>query len=287
MDGDYKAIDSVTTAQQDKDLRTGSVEEIILSRQSLKNRTRLEYSVVKHASEPQMRLLEVWLNEDVNFHEPTKSLFIDGYLASTTSPSGIAHSEALVHPTMVAHPSPSRALVMSLTPNTIVKEVLKYKSIEHVSVVGSDLKATELISKHMPVMSDCHFLPNEDSVNCMASKKVHLVRGDVRAWLNRMGGLLEKFDVIYVDVPVGDNDWLSVDFYKALLRVSAEETIIVVSSGSSPTLFEVNTETELSPRENLIRQAERRELRGGLSRDILVYDEVKPLWHMLVYCFCL
>jgi spermidine synthase len=86
----------------------------------------------------------MWSYEDVNFREPVKALFNNGYLATTTSPSGIAHAEALVHPAMVAHPLPVRALLISVTPNAIVREVLNHKCINHVVVLGSDSVATDM-----------------------------------------------------------------------------------------------------------------------------------------------
>jgi len=275
LNPDWNTIDSVTAMQEDKDRRAASVEETILGNPMMKSRTRLQYSTAEDASSPtsnKIRQLEVWSYEDAKYHLPVKSLFVDGYLAATTASAGIAHAEALVHPAMVAHPLPARALVISLAPNAIIKEILKYKSIEHVSVLGSDTVATEMISKYMPSFNDCSFLSPQDSANCMTSSKVEVIKTDLQAWLQYVSP--DTFDVVYVDVPIGKQEWLSVDVHKDLRHFLGLNSVVVVNSGSSPSLFEVNTETLFSPREGLIRQAAKRESRGGLGYDVFVYDEV-------------
>lgn len=266
LESSMKNTETVVADQERKDRRAASIEEIILGNALMKNRTRLEYVYNSH-------LLELWSYEDVKFRQPIKSLFIDGYLATTTSPAGVAHAEAMVHPAMVAHPSPTRALVLSLTPNAVVKEILKYKSIKHVSVVGSDAVASELIGKHMPGHCDCGFLGPEDSKNCMECAAVQVIKEDLYSWLN---GQEKSFDVIFVDVPIGKHEWLSTELYGKLDDLSPDDSdsIIVVSSGSMPSLFDVDTETILSPRETLIRHLARDDNFGGLDCDTLLYDEV-------------
>jgi len=267
-------VETVVTNQEDKDRRAASIDELILGNALMKNRTRLDYV---SATSKKPRHLEVWSFEDVKFIQSVKSLFIDGYLATTSAPAGIAHAEALVHPAMVAHPSPKRALVISLAPNAIVKEVLKYKSIEHVTVVGSDVDAVKLVEKHMPSFNDCSFLGPDDSQSCMESAAVKLVKEDLYTWLDAKRELPESFDVMFVDVPIGKHEWLSLEMYKKLKGLTARDSAFVVSSGSSPSLFDVNTETVLSPRENLIRQAARNVEYGGLNAYTLLYDEVRSL----------
>jgi hypothetical protein len=267
--------DSVIADQERKDCRAASIDELILGNAWMKNRTRLG-----HASSTS-HLLDVWSYEDVKFLTPVKSLFVDGYLAATTSPSGVAHAEALVHPAMIAHPSPTRALIISLTPNAIVKEVLKYKSINHVSVVGLDDVATNLIEKHMPNQCECGFMGPKEPSNCMQCTAVKVVKESLNSWLFSQE---ESFDVVFVDVPIGNHEWLSTDMYDRLLGklMSEEEAIIVVSSGSMPSLFEVDTETILSPRESLIRHVSRESKFGGLDASTLLYDEVSSSMHELL-----
>ena len=123
MEPDWSTVDSVTAAQKEKDCQFASIELLILAKHRLlKNHKRLGHSTTENMTN--LMSVEVWSYGDINFQLQVKSLFINGYLSSTTSPTGNAHANALVHLAMVAHPSPARAAVISLTSNAIVKEVL-------------------------------------------------------------------------------------------------------------------------------------------------------------------
>jgi hypothetical protein len=100
---------------------------------------------------------------------------------------------------------------------------------------------------------------------------VQAIKGEVQAWLD-IGDVSSAgpFDAIFVDVPIGENDRPSLNLFQALLTVSDDNTAIVVSSGSSPTLSDINTETDSSPREQLIVEASEK----NEEREFLVYDEV-------------
>ena len=102
---------------------------------------------------------------------------------------------------------------------------------------------------------------------------MEIIEEDVQAWLEYKS-ISALFDIILVDVPIGEHHWLSVEMY-GKLPYRSEDAITVVSSGSAPSLFDIDTETVLSPREMLIRQGARRTANGGFDVNILVYDEVR------------
>jgi hypothetical protein len=273
---EMNSVDSVVSAQDYKDREAASIEELILSNPLMKNRTRLVSTI------SDSRSLEVWSYVDVNSKEPVKALFINGYISATTAPAGAAHTEALVHPALVAHPSPKRVLVIALCPVPIVMEALKYKSVEHVSIIGWDAGAIDLIVTYMPTINDCSILL-EESPSCMKSAAAEVIEEDVHAWLEHKSQS-KSFDIILVDVPVGEYNWLSVDMYKKLGDlVESTDTIAVISSGSAPSLFDIDTETALSPRETFLRQAARSKDNGGFDADMHVYDEVRR--QNVIRCF--
>jgi hypothetical protein len=273
---EMNSVDSVIAAQDYKDRQAASIEELILNNPLMKNRTRLVSTI------SDSRSLEVWSYDDVNSKEPVKALFINGYISATTASAGAAHAEALVHPALVAHPSPKRVLVISLSPVPIVMETLKYKSVEHVSIVGWDARAIDLIETYMPSINDCSFLL-EESPSCMKSAAAEVIKEDVHAWLEHKSRS-ELFDVILVDVPEGEQNWLSVDMHNKLGDlVQSRDAIAVVSSGSAPSLFDIDTATVLSPRETFLRQGARSKDNGGFNVYIHVYDEVRR--QTVIICF--
>jgi hypothetical protein len=189
----------------------------------------------------------------------------------TNAPAGVAHAEALVHPALVAHPSPKRVLVNSLSPVPIVMEVLKYKSVEHISIIGSDVAAVDLIDTYMPTIS---FLL-EESPSCMKSAAAEVIEEVVHAWLEHKSQS-DLFDIILVNVPEGEHSWLSVDMHNKLWDlIESEDAIAVVSPRFAPSLFDIDTETVHSPRESFLRQGARSKDNDGFQIAMLVYDEVR------------
>jgi len=273
MKSHWANTNTVSATQDHRDLEAGSLETMILGNTELRNRTRIAH---EHG-------VEVWQYDDVDFVEPIRALFMDGQLQTTTSPVSAAHAEAMVHPALIAHVDPKSVLVISRTPSAIVKEVLKHQSVHHVSVVGSDATAMDMIQQHMPSLSDCSFLKSADS-DCFDQEQIKFVDMVLTEWLSSCLEIIEEkgvyaletyYDVILVDVPIGTNDWLSPDIYQDIVWVmKSDDAILVLSSGSQPSLFEIDTENVLSAREMLLRQAARGEDHGGLELSAIhVYDE--------------
>ena len=274
----------VAATQERRDVQAGSIENIILGNAEVRNRTRLDHAFVQSKNSSSRTSIELWQYDDFDLKEPVKAFFIEGQLQTTTAPAGAAHAEALVHPALLAHPDPKSVAVVSLTPNAIVKEVLKYKSIVKVSVVGADKTALDMVQRNMPSQHDCSFLADKDS-NCMQHSVVEIVDHDFQDWVSSClhNSQQEKgscrYDAIFVDVPIGSTEWLSPDPYGDFGQLcETSDTILVISSGSRPPVFdvEISATTEMSARDSFIRQASRGEDHGGLDfNTILLYDEVR------------
>jgi spermidine synthase len=275
----WDTLSSASSAQLDREYRASSVESMILENSRLKNRKRLEAG--KSDTSP---FVEVWQFEDPDRVDPVRALFINGQLQTISSFAGAAHAEAFVHPVLIAHPDPTRVAIVSLEPSALVKEVLKYKSIQKVTLLGADMLAVEMSKRLLPSLQDCSFL-EESSVSCMEQDGVELVIESYVSWLrdiveseNQHG---KYFDVILVDVPNGGDKLLSPDMYASLDWLADDWSIMVaISSGSAPSLFDANAEYTDTPRDHLLRTAALYEKNGGLGMDaLLFYDEplAKPL----------
>lgn len=267
------ASDSVSAAQDERNVQAASLETMILENENARNRVRIakEYA------------LEIWQYKDVNFMDPVKLLFMDRVLQSTTAPASAAHAEALVHPALIAHFDPQSVLLVSRTPSATAREVLKHASVNHISIVGADRMAVGMVEQYMPSLIDCSFLGSMDP-HCLHQEQVKIINQDFAEWLASSLELIKQegedalehyYDVVLVDVSIGTSDWLSLSLYSDLASVvESEEAIVVVSSGSQPSLPDVDTQVELSHRERFLRQAARPASHGGLDyHAIHVYDE--------------
>ena len=124
-------------------------------------------------------------------------LFLNGNLQFAERDEYRYH-EALVHPAMSAFGAPRKAAVLGGGDGMAVREVLKYPSVESVTLVELDPNMTRLFAKD-PAMSQL----NGGALN---SPKLHIVNTDAFKWLQGSEaadaqGELEMFDVIIVDFP--------------------------------------------------------------------------------------
>ena len=116
-------------------------------------------------------------------------LFLNGNL-QFHSRDEYRYHEALVHPAMAAHGAPRQVLVLGGGDGMAVREVLKYPSVEQVTLVELDPHMTRLFATQ-PLLRQL----NGDA---LLSPKLRIVNADAFAWLEQNTG---SFDVIVVDFP--------------------------------------------------------------------------------------
>ncbi|MDM0111775.1 polyamine aminopropyltransferase [Variovorax sp. J22R133] len=111
------------------------------------------------------------------------------------------YHEALVHPVMAAQGAPKRVAVLGGGDGMAMREILKYPSVESVTLVELDPNMTRLFSEHETLSA-----LNGGSLK---SPKVHVVNMDAFQWLQQGDtnapsgsvGANDFFDVIVVDFP--------------------------------------------------------------------------------------
>ncbi|MFD0879557.1 polyamine aminopropyltransferase [Variovorax dokdonensis] len=100
------------------------------------------------------------------------------------------YHEALVHPAMAAHGAPKRVAVLGGGDGMAVREVLKYPSVQNVTLVELDPNMTQLFSAHETLAAL--------NGHSLSSPKVKIVNTDAFRWLQEGE---DTFDVIVVDFP--------------------------------------------------------------------------------------
>ena len=116
-------------------------------------------------------------------------LYLNGNLQFAQADEYRYH-EALVHPAMAAHGGPRRVAVLGGGDGMAVREILKYPSVESVTLVELDPAMTQIFSDN-PTLArlNDHALQNP---------KVKIVNTDAFGWLQQGQ---DTFDVIVVDFP--------------------------------------------------------------------------------------
>ncbi len=155
------------------------------------------------------------------------SLFLNGNLQFNSFDEYRYH-EALVHPAFAAFDGiPKRILVLGGGDGLAVREILKYPSVESVTLVDLDPFMTGL-SNELPVLAEL----NRNAFN---DERVSVVNTDAFVWLDN--NQLEPFDIAIVDFPDPNNFALgklyTTRFYK-LLQAKLQPGASVVIQCTSP-----------------------------------------------------
>ena len=151
-------------------------------------------------------------------------LFLNGNL-QFSSRDEYRYHEALVHPGLATVLNPKHILVLGGGDGLAAREILKYPTVESITLVDLDPAVTELFSKQ-------NFLQKMNG-NSLNSTKLKRVTADAFVWLRKNR---QRFDFIVVDFPDPGNfsvGKLYTDtFYKSLRDHLQPEGAIVIQSTS-------------------------------------------------------
>ena len=151
-------------------------------------------------------------------------LFLNSHL-QFSSRDEYRYHEALVHPGLSSLPGARRVLVLGGGDGLAVRELLKYPSLESITLVDLDPEMTGLFSKH-PVLSAL----NEHS---LTAPKVHVINADAFPWLDTVS---DQYDFVVVDFPDPTSYSLgklyTTAFYRLLAKRLSRNGLVVVQSTS-------------------------------------------------------
>lgn len=157
------------------------------------------------------------------WHDDTR-LFLNGNL-QFSSRDEYRYHEALIHPALSAIASPKRVLVLGGGDGLAVREILKYPSIEQVTLVDLDSEMTNSFSQHPKLRALNH--------DAFHSSKVKIISDDAFVWLDKHH---DFYDFIVVDFPDPTNFSLgklySDTFYKLVASHLSQHGLIVIQSTS-------------------------------------------------------
>ncbi len=151
-------------------------------------------------------------------------LFLNGNL-QFSSKDEYRYHEALVHMGMASLDQPQHILVLGGGDGLAVREILKYPSVEDVTLVDLDSEMTQLFTTH-EVLSELNS-------HSFRSPKVKVINDDAFLWLKNNQ---QKFDFIAVDFPDPSNfsvgKLYTDSFYRLLKSALAEHGLGVIQSTS-------------------------------------------------------
>lgn len=173
--------------------------------------------IVFTATTPYQRIVITRWRDDL-------SLFLNGH-QQFSSRDEYRYHEALVHPGLQAIPHPRRVLVLGGGDGLAIREILKYPSVETITLVDLDPEMTKLFSTH----------PGLTALNqgSLRHPMVKVINADAFVWLEEN---TEFFDFIVVDFPDPTSHSLSKlytsAFYKLLRKRVSEHGMVAIQATS-------------------------------------------------------
>jgi spermidine synthase len=154
------------------------------------------------------------------------ALFLNGNLQFNSFDEYRYH-EALVHPAFAAFgANPKRILVLGGGDGLAVREILKYPSVESVTLVDLDPEMTK-VSKSVPALGELNKHSLEDA-------RVSIINNDAFVWLD--DNKTEPFDIAIVDFPDPNNFALgklyTTRFYNLLKSKLKPDSAVVIQTTS-------------------------------------------------------
>lgn len=142
-------------------------------------------------------------------------LTLDGYLMVTEKDEFIYH-DMITHVPMAANPNIRKVLVIGAGDGGTVRELLRYKTIEHIDMVEIDEEVVKICKEYLPVTA-CG----------LTEERVHLFFEDGLKYVRRQEN---EYDLIIVDStdPFGPGEGLfTKEFYGNCYRALKEDGILV------------------------------------------------------------
>ncbi len=142
-------------------------------------------------------------------------LTLDGYMMLTEKDEFIYH-EMMVHVPMAVHPCVKNVLVIGAGDGGVVRELVKYNTIENIDMVEIDELVVQVCKKYLPFTS-C----------CLDDERVHITYQDGLKYVRTCE---DKYDLIIVDStdPFGPGEGLfTKEFYGNCCKALKSDGIIV------------------------------------------------------------
>lgn len=157
------------------------------------------------------------------WHDDTR-LFLNGNL-QFSSRDEYRYHEALVHPALSAIKHPRNVLVLGGGDGLALREILKYPTIERITLVDLDHEMTDIFKRNIRL--------SQLNAQAFSSPKVEVVTADAFVWLDQQK---DFFDFIVVDFPDPTNFALgklySSSFYQLVATHLSQHGLAVIQSTS-------------------------------------------------------
>ncbi len=159
----------------------------------------------------------------VETHTYGKALILDGKWQSSTRDEFLYH-EPLVHPAMIFQGQPRTVLILGGGEGAVLREVLRWKSVEKVLMIDIDGEVVEACRQYLPEMH----------ANTFDDPRVQLIIGDAFEYLQTA---TQKWDIVISDLsePIEDGPafrlWTQ-EYFEKIRAILKPDGVLVAQAGT-------------------------------------------------------
>jgi len=217
--------------------------------------------------ESEYQHIAIWDHHDMQADDygkqTTRSLFLDNVLQSNIDDEQQYH-ETLVHPAFIASPvPPKRVLILGGGEGGALREALKWKSVEKVTMVEIDEVVIEASREFLPSYSNCTLF---GAASCFDDERTELFIEDFFGWFEKHIGndICEKheskkeslYDIVVLDLPemeeLREGDYLYSDtFFKRISCALSPTGVVVTNFGEAPLMLDEGPDLRERSKEEL------------------------------------
>lgn len=190
-----------------------------------------------------------WLSNE--HASPTRMLFLDGALMTIKDSEREFH-ESLVQPAMFAHPSPKNVAIIGGGEGATLREVLRHKSVEKVTMIELDPKVVEVSKEYMPYLNNCTDIVGS-TPNCFDDKRATVIYADAFQYLvdKQIKG---EYDVLIVNTkdPEEHDEFTNPEIMAALVSSLSPNGVMAVQIGIAPSILDPRADKGVNPKRELL-----------------------------------
>jgi len=180
---------------------------------------------------------------------------------------------------MFAHPNPKHVVVIGGGEGATIREILKHKTVETVTMIEIDELMVEIAREHLSYMSDCSDIEGA-AASCFDDERTTLIHEDAVQWFKDHYGAaatkekpVPNFDVIILDAldpKQGSNMYEDIAFLDALYDSLGEDGVFALHVGKPHTIHDPKADVGVyAPREQFFRVLESHPSTAAM----MVYEE--------------
>lgn len=171
---------------------------------------------------------------------------------------------------MFAHPSPKTVAIIGGGEGATLREVLRHKSVEKVTMIELDEKVVEVSKEFMPYLSDCSDIVGS-AANCFDDDRANLIIADAFKYIFDKQ-IKSEFDVLIVDGmnPEDHDEFTDSDVINALVNSLTPNGVMAVQIGLAPSILDPRADKGMNRKRELL--INNLESAPGIS-SIHIYEE--------------